>query len=100
VSAPRSPAREGANGGDEVVGDEKWRAVHILKAAVTPSSKGDVQMIELTTDAAVGAEPVAAIPNPDHEAAPSAVEPAPAAPLVEYELLVEDISIDGMCGVY
>lgn len=28
-----------------------------------------------------------------------APEPAPA-PLVEEELLVEDVSIDGMCGVY
>jgi mycofactocin precursor len=26
-------------------------------------------------------------------------EPAPA-PLVEQDLLVEDVSIDGMCGVY
>jgi mycofactocin precursor len=29
-----------------------------------------------------------------------AVAPAPEAPLVEEELLVEDVSIDGMCGVY
>jgi mycofactocin precursor len=29
------------------------------------------------------------------------VEPeTPAEPLVEEELLVEDVSIDGMCGVY
>jgi mycofactocin precursor len=35
------------------------------------------------------------------EPAPApAPEPAPAAGLVEQELLVEDISIDGMCGVY
>ncbi|HEY6746043.1 MAG TPA: mycofactocin precursor MftA [Mycobacteriales bacterium] len=36
------------------------------------------------------------------ETAPT-VEPAetaPAAPLVEEDLLVEDVSIDGMCGVY
>jgi mycofactocin precursor len=34
---------------------------------------------------------------------PSPVEPAPATPsaaLVEADLLVEDVSIDGMCGVY
>jgi mycofactocin precursor len=30
---------------------------------------------------------------------PEEVEPAPA-DLVEEELLVEDVSIDGMCGVY
>ena len=29
----------------------------------------------------------------------STVEPAPDAPLVE-ELLIEEVSIDGMCGVY
>ncbi len=27
-------------------------------------------------------------------------ERAPAAPLIERESLVEDVSIDGMCGVY
>ena len=27
-------------------------------------------------------------------------ETAPTAPLVEADLLVEDVSIDGMCGVY
>jgi mycofactocin precursor len=27
-------------------------------------------------------------------------EACPAGPLVEAELLVEDVSIDGMCGVY
>ena len=40
---------------------------------------------------------------------PAAVEPAPVpvaeaaedqAPVVEQDLLVEDVSIDGMCGVY
>ncbi len=33
--------------------------------------------------------------EPDDPAAP-----APATPLVTGELLVEDVSIDGMCGVY
>jgi mycofactocin precursor len=28
------------------------------------------------------------------------IEPAGAGPLVEADLLVEDVSIDGMCGVY
>jgi mycofactocin precursor len=40
-----------------------------------------------------------ALPDP----VPDPVEPAPAAPpaeLVEADLLVEDVSIDGMCGVY
>jgi len=36
------------------------------------------------------------------DAATTAEQAAPAAPssLVEEELLVEDVSIDGMCGVY
>jgi mycofactocin precursor len=42
-------------------------------------------------------EPTATIVDP---AAP-AVDPAtPAGELVEDDLLVEDVSIDGMCGVY
>jgi mycofactocin precursor len=28
------------------------------------------------------------------------VEPADDEPLVDHDLLVEDVSIDGMCGVY
>ena len=36
-------------------------------------------------------------PDPLVEVAPA---PAPAAELVEADLLVEDVSIDGMCGVY
>jgi len=31
---------------------------------------------------------------------PIEVQDAPAAPVVEQDLLVEDVSIDGMCGVY
>jgi mycofactocin precursor len=32
---------------------------------------------------------------------PTEIAPAPApAPVVEQDLLVEDVSIDGMCGVY
>jgi mycofactocin precursor len=31
---------------------------------------------------------------------PDTGEPPPEAALVEAELLVEDVSIDGMCGVY
>ncbi len=30
----------------------------------------------------------------------AAATPPPAAPLVDNDLLVEDVSIDGMCGVY
>ena len=38
---------------------------------------------------------------PDNEAAPAEEQvPKAAAPLLEDELLVEDVSIDGMCGVY
>lgn len=33
-------------------------------------------------------------------AAPEVVEPEVAAPTEDVELLVEDVSIDGMCGVY
>jgi mycofactocin precursor len=38
----------------------------------------------------------------DHEAVPAGTDESAelAAPLVEEELLVEEISIDGMCGVY
>jgi mycofactocin precursor len=42
----------------------------------------------------LGGEPLAALPS---------VPPAPAAhdaDLVESELLIEEVSIDGMCGVY
>jgi mycofactocin precursor len=49
-------------------------------------------MTVTTTDSAVTAE---AVEGPS----PSSVEAAPT-PLVEEELLVEDVSIDGMCGVY
>jgi mycofactocin precursor len=31
---------------------------------------------------------------------PPTAEPIEPAPLVEQDLLVEDVSIDGMCGVY
>ncbi len=31
---------------------------------------------------------------------PAAVAARPAEPLIEAELLVEEVSIDGMCGVY
>ena len=44
---------------------------------------------------------VAAPPVPEHEPDPQPPEPAAAEqPLVEADLLVEDVSIDGMCGVY
>jgi mycofactocin precursor len=42
----------------------------------------------------------------DREGAVAGVDPAPEvartdeAPLIEEDLLVEDVSIDGMCGVY
>ena len=46
-------------------------------------------------------ELTAAPAEPTAEAAPVEPEtPAVAEPLVEQELLVEDVSIDGMCGVY
>jgi mycofactocin precursor len=38
-------------------------------------------------------------PTEDREPTSTAPIPAPA-PLVEEDLLVEDVSIDGMCGVY
>jgi mycofactocin precursor len=34
------------------------------------------------------------------EGSTSETVPSPEAPLVEAELLVEEVSIDGMCGVY
>ena len=39
-------------------------------------------------DSAVAVEPTAQ------------AEPVEAAPVIEQDLLVEDVSIDGMCGVY
>lgn len=39
-------------------------------------------------------------PDEAHTAEPVAVELGDDAPLVADELLVEEISIDGMCGVY
>jgi mycofactocin precursor len=51
-------------------------------------------MTEPTAQAPGRAEEVLATREPD-----AASEPTPE-PLVEEELLVEDVSIDGMCGVY
>jgi mycofactocin precursor len=42
----------------------------------------------------------AAAPTPAVADEPDAVVGAVESPLVEEELLVEDVSIDGMCGVY
>jgi mycofactocin precursor len=42
-------------------------------------------------------------PTPELDAlerSTSETVPSPEAPLVEAELLVEEVSIDGMCGVY
>jgi mycofactocin precursor len=47
---------------------------------------------------AVTTEPTDA--QPAEPTAPVAVDTAPAPVLVEADLLVEDVSIDGMCGVY
>jgi mycofactocin precursor len=41
--------------------------------------------------------PATSEPTPAAEAVPA---PEPAVELVEADLLVEDVSIDGMCGVY
>jgi mycofactocin precursor len=49
-------------------------------------------MTVTTTDSAVTTEAVEGPSTSREEAAPT--------PLVEEELLVEDVSIDGMCGVY
>lgn len=53
------------------------------------------------------AQPSADVPAAEHEipvyTPEPGAEPAPRVevePLVEAELLVEDVSIDGMCGVY
>ena len=48
-----------------------------------------------TIPAAASTEPAPAAASPQH-----AVNPAEPVDLVEDELLVEEISIDGMCGVY
>lgn len=46
-------------------------------------------------------EPTDTIPTESAEAiADAAADQVPAEALVEEELLVEEISIDGMCGVY
>jgi mycofactocin precursor len=49
-------------------------------------------MSVISTDPAVANEAVERPSTSGEDAAP--------APLVEEELLVEDVSIDGMCGVY
>jgi mycofactocin precursor len=46
----------------------------------------------------VAADPSPLAPTPAEPAVPA--EAASADALVEQELLVEDVSIDGMCGVY
>jgi mycofactocin precursor len=55
-------------------------------------------MAEETTQAAADA-PETGAPATSASATPDAA-PAPADGLVEADLLVEDVSIDGMCGVY
>ena len=45
------------------------------------------------------------LPDPGAQQSPAGVDGTPspldgAVPLVEEDLLVEDVSIDGMCGVY
>jgi mycofactocin precursor len=55
--------------------------------------RGDASMAEPTRDTAVAE---AAPPEPAEAAAARDADP----PLVETELLVEEVSIDGMCGVY
>lgn len=49
-------------------------------------------------------QPVDVLPATLPDPAPAEVSPSaaaePAVPLVERDLLVEDVSIDGMCGVY
>lgn len=57
----------------------------------------------MTTVAQIPAQPATApeAPEPAVATAPASTEtPAAAAPLVLDDLLVEDVSIDGMCGVY
>ena len=44
--------------------------------------------------------PVVAVEAPLTCAVPEDVQAPVEAPLVEQDLLVEDVSIDGMCGVY
>jgi mycofactocin precursor len=61
---------------------------------ITATTKEDaMSSLDTARDEAapVPAEPIAPPPEP-------APEPPPA--LVEADLLVEDVSIDGMCGVY
>jgi mycofactocin precursor len=57
----------------------------------------------MSTVAQIPAQPATApeAPEPRVTTAPAATEtPATDAPLVLDDLLVEDVSIDGMCGVY
>jgi mycofactocin precursor len=46
------------------------------------------------------AEPITATPDVDVDVQAPAAEPDVSDALVEEDLLVEDVSIDGMCGVY
>lgn len=60
-------------------------------------------MSEQVLEAVVAGSPSEAPAAPAEPTAAAPVESAPAAPadtLVEQDLLVEDVSIDGMCGVY
>jgi len=60
---------------------------------VAPSA--DTTTATTTTTAAPTAGPLVVEPDTDATAAPAARDT-----LVEEELLVEEVSIDGMCGVY
>lgn len=53
-------------------------------------------------DVALETSPISSIPTAEAEASGRAGGETPSAPdnLVEEEILVEEISIDGMCGVY
>lgn len=59
----------------------------------------DVSIVE--PEAASGPLKADAMPAPlKADATPAPLKADGEAPLVEQELLVEDVSIDGMCGVY
>jgi mycofactocin precursor len=55
---------------------------------------------ERTSEPAAVIDAVPAVAAPDPEPAAARAESGPTTALIESELLVEDVSIDGMCGVY
>ena len=63
-------------------------------------TQSDTQIADSAPHPRATVAPVQTAAAPVRSATAPCTEPRPADDLVEEDLLVEDVSIDGMCGVY